>query len=548
MRDETEPRPTGHPVTPSGLAPPIRIGSPEEFARLRTVLVREGFTLHGVCERLGIDAIYQYRARADGRTKGVELVDARNLLIRMLMDGDVIAGDDVARLLAPADIEALATLGLLRDTGDGSHLQATVALYPSGPVYVASDGLAESERADAAMAADVVYPAITSSTQRFLAMLPATPCEAFLELCSGTGVAALSAARVARHAWAADITGRAAYFARFNAALNASDNVTVVQGDLYGAVPGLTFDRIAAHPPYLPSAEREYFFRDGGADGEQVTRRIIEGLPAHLRPGGRLYCSCLVTDRRRASIEERVRAMLGDREGEFDVLVSASYAVSPLDYCTRLVASGRRSFAEMEEQHDVFRELDVEQVVLCTLVVQRRRTERSVFTVRRHAGAGTGGRELEWLLRWEEAATDPEMPRIILRSRPAVSPHTELRLSHRLRNEQWEPSACAVATEVPFPIEASCPPWVAAFLARCDGGQTVREQFDYLKEAGAVAPDAREEEFAEMVSQFVAGGILEIDTFRLPGSAKPDRAIDIATDTATDTATAPRPGAAERAD
>ena len=43
----------------------------------------------------------------------------------------------------------------------------------------------------------------------FLDVMPNEPCDSFLELCSGTGIAALVAARdFAKHAWATDIADR----------------------------------------------------------------------------------------------------------------------------------------------------------------------------------------------------------------------------------------------------------------------------------------------------------------------------------------------------
>ena len=137
-----------------------------------------------------------------------------------------------------------------------------------------------------------------------------------LELCAGTGVAALRAARRgAAEAWATDIAPRCVEFARFNARLNdLADRVRVVESDAWSALGGETFDLVVAHPPYVPALSHRFDFRDGGADGEQVARRIVEGLgaaPASGRP---------VRDARRRSaiargapIAARVREWLGAR-------------------------------------------------------------------------------------------------------------------------------------------------------------------------------------------------------------------------------------------
>ncbi len=112
-----------------------------------------------------------------------------------------------------------------------------------------------------------------------------------LELCTGTGALALTAAaRGARRVVAVDRCPRAVLAARVNARLNALD-VEVRRGDLFGALaPGETFDLILANPPYLPApeVERPDPRWDAGADGRAVLDRILAGAPRHLRPGGTL--------------------------------------------------------------------------------------------------------------------------------------------------------------------------------------------------------------------------------------------------------------------
>src|SRR5205807_2146263 len=105
-------------------------------------------------------------------------------------------------------------------------------------------------------------------------------------------------------------------------------NVTMVEGDLYDAVRDLTFDRIVTHPPYVPAPRTELIFRDGGDDGEQILRRIIEGLPRHLRVGGRFYTLVLGADLEDENFEDRIRKWLGPSQAEFD-LVMVSHSLRP---------------------------------------------------------------------------------------------------------------------------------------------------------------------------------------------------------------------------
>ncbi len=115
--------------------------------------------------------------------------------------------------------------------------------------------------------------------------------ERVLELCTGTGALALTAAaRGARRVVAVDRSARAVVAARLNARLNGL-GVDVRRGDLFEAVhPGETFDLILANPPYLPAprVDRPDHRWDAGADGRAVLDRILARAPQHLRPGGTL--------------------------------------------------------------------------------------------------------------------------------------------------------------------------------------------------------------------------------------------------------------------
>lgn len=114
-----------------------------------------------------------------------------------------------------------------------------------------------------------------------------------LELCTGSGVVALSVAERGLRVTAVDVSRRAAWTARLNAVLNRT-RLDVRRGDLFGSVAGERFDAIVANPPYLPAASDEVPKRgaarawDAGDDGRAVIDRICREAPAHLTPGGTL--------------------------------------------------------------------------------------------------------------------------------------------------------------------------------------------------------------------------------------------------------------------
>jgi len=111
-----------------------------------------------------------------------------------------------------------------------------------------------------------------------------------LDVCTGSGVLAITAARRGAHATAVDISRRAVLCARLNARLNGV-RVRAVRGDLLAAVGDEQFDAIVSNPPYLPGdpelpqsgAERAW---EGGRDGRALLDRLCEQAPSHLAPGG----------------------------------------------------------------------------------------------------------------------------------------------------------------------------------------------------------------------------------------------------------------------
>jgi release factor glutamine methyltransferase len=115
---------------------------------------------------------------------------------------------------------------------------------------------------------------------------------AVLDLCTGTGILGLTAARLGARATAVDINRRAALNARLNARLNRLA-LEVLRGDLFAPLGGRRFDLIVSNPPYIPAppdaatrgAARAW---DAGPEGRELLDRICDGAAEHLRPGGRV--------------------------------------------------------------------------------------------------------------------------------------------------------------------------------------------------------------------------------------------------------------------
>jgi len=173
--------------------------------------------------------------------------------VQLLLAGNSVSRVQLNGIIPSAAQESLEALGILcPHPAQPERCYSPVALYPVDDLFIASDRWKTLDGSP--IAKDYVFPAIHPLTHDFLALLPHGPCERLLDLCSGTAIAALRASRCyARQSWAVDITERATRLGEFNRRLNDVRNATVLQGDLYKPLTGMRFDRIVAHPPYVPT-------------------------------------------------------------------------------------------------------------------------------------------------------------------------------------------------------------------------------------------------------------------------------------------------------
>jgi methylase of polypeptide subunit release factors len=497
-------------TTPASTPSPLRLDDDAAFDTMRAFLRDAGFEEDEICRRLDLGSIDQFRALRDGRAE-VAPRDALDVLVHLFLDNEPLAWSEAEALLPADGLAAMRSLGLVRDhRADPTRVVANVLMYPTESLYIASD-VAALPDGDGARWWDLVYAAITTNTRNFLATMPRQPCSAFLDLCSGTGIAALVAAsRFANHAWAIDVADRSTEFARFNARLNAIANVTAMSGDLYAPVAGLTFDRIVAHPPYVPSRETRMIYRDGGSDGEGVTRRIIAALPEFLRPGGAFHCACTATDRKEAPLEQRLRDMLGPAASDFDIAVVVTNEFDPTEYYVRLAIAGRGTWAEAEEWHHHFASLGVTKMVYATISIVRHERPHEPFTVRRRIGKATGAAELSTLVRAAEVSASAESLGRVLEGRPVLQSHVTLTSDHTQEDGEWALRSCTLNTSVPFDVRLPCPPSMVAVIGRMDGSKTVRQLFDEVAVSGALAEDATVERLAAYVHLLTVHGLVEL--------------------------------------
>ena len=123
-----------------------------------------------------------------------------------------------------------------------------------------------------------------------------------LDLCTGSGCLAVMAADVFPNARvdAIDVSADALAVARRNVDdYRFAARISLIESDLFEALPNKRYDVIVCNPPYVTDASmatlpREYQHEPklalaGGVDGLAVIRRVLRGSRGYLKRGGQLF-------------------------------------------------------------------------------------------------------------------------------------------------------------------------------------------------------------------------------------------------------------------
>lgn len=299
-----------------------------DLAALRRRFAEHGYGERAARERLGIaDVCHLSPERAAVWDRFVlRRGPPLDALIRLFLLG---LPEAEAHVPFSAEERGLLLAANLIEAANAGAVRARVALFPVEDRLVATD-FASSPAPNRVMA--------LGADSYGLARLVPRPARAdanrALDLCTGSGVVALEAARLYGEVRGLDVSPRAVNFARFNALLNGVANCTFEVSDVYEAVRGERFDLVTANPPFVPSDGVEVLFRDGGRGGEDVLARVVEGARAHLAPGGVCAIVADLVEHAGRPYEEKLRGWLGP-DAAADGLVLRAPGTGPLDYAMR---------------------------------------------------------------------------------------------------------------------------------------------------------------------------------------------------------------------
>ena len=309
-------------------------------------------------------------------------------------------------------------------------------------------------------------------------------------------------------------------FAKFNAALNGIHNVTFALGDLFHRWKAARL--IASLRIRLTS--RSSSRRKFSTAAARLERKLPSGslleLPARLKPGGRLYCRTLGTERPSQSFEKRIREWLGReaagvRCGFVRLANLGAAAICPRGnaeqewrqggICTVGEALYKERRARARDRH--------------VIVFSRLDGQRPAFTLRRTIGSGTSAATLDWAMAGKRKCTEKEP------CSGSCGPSLWLLLVSKsscgtsLRDGEINPENFTLSIETPFATDCRVQPWMALLLPRCDGKTTVADLFEMAKQNGWIIPETPAEEFSRLLATLISGGFLQTEEFKLPAEA-----------------------------
>ena len=394
-------------------------------------------------------------------------------LVRLFVGGITVNPAELSAVLGPDSVDALIDSALLEATPDGYG--ATVRLIPFDDLLFACDRM---ERHRDRAADFVVGPSPVAQTLAALTLRK--PVERTLDLGCGAGVLALLAARHSKHVVALDLNTRAAALTRFNAALNASEGVETVAGDLFAPLSGQRFDLIVSNPPFVIGPDSTYLYRDGG---EQICTRIVEEAPAHLVAGGCLQMLCNWPERAGEDWRAAVTAWFAGNECDAWVL-----RLQSLDAMTYAVTWLSQEFAgqaipdaTLAHWMAHLSSLAIASVGTGLVVISRPRARKPWLEVRDAPTLiGTAGTCIGHVLAARDFAATFDADDALLATCLRPSPDLEYRTRQRPGGNGWQLHRAELKLIQGFSFAVNADPVVTQLIGQLDGRRTVREALDIV--------------------------------------------------------------------
>jgi SAM-dependent methyltransferase len=480
---------------------------PSDAAVLREFFREAGYTESGLEKTLG----GTYPPSPQLRTAARLLYLTRepgplNLLARWFLLGGAVPTAVASRTIPQPVLEACLRGGLL--VHDGDDLRATAVIAAHGDLLVASDSfqqLASPDGRDHVLGLNLTAKYLLDFTIR-------RPAGDFLDLCSGSGIQGLAAARQAERVICTDLSARAIAFAAFNARLNGLENVTCTAGDRFAAVAGQRFDHIVCNPPFVLAPSAEFVFRDNPLPLDAFVEGLAREAPGYLNPGGHFQMICEWVEVEGESWQARLGRWL---EGSgCDVWVLKDYTRDPSLYAQmRLRETLAASEGHDEETFRRWMDYYAAHRVVAVhggLVAMRRRDGANwlrIDEIAQSYGKDLGAAILAGFEARDFLAAH-EDDEALLDTRPTLASDCRVHQEYRAAESGWQPQPARLEQREGLRRGLNLEPSVAMFLGGFNGGRAVREALAELAAEADAQPAQVQTEVLQVIRRMIDLGFL----------------------------------------
>jgi methylase of polypeptide subunit release factors len=478
---------------------------PEDAQCLRGYFTDQGYTEDGIRRHLHAPELPSGRLRNLPRLLDrTHVPSALNTLLRLFWIGVSPGVQEAADRLPGWVLESLLLSGLVRK--DESQLTPQVMMLPIEGFLIAADHVSKIEAAYPEL---VLWPNPTSSLlSRFTVRRPS---RATLDLGTGSGVLALTAARHSEHVVATDLNPRAVSFAAFNASLNGIEGIEFLVGDTFAPVAGRTFDLIFSNPPFFISPGNGYLFCDNPMDLDQMCRRLVREVPTHLNEGGHFQMLCEWAELEGEPWRERLSEWFKDTG--CDAWILKGNTQSPSQYAQEHIRSVTVSAERDAELYKDYMEYYRQRRVVAIhdgIVAMHRRPGKNWVLVDEAAQLPKepfGDAVLQAFAARDFLASHTSETQM-LSIRPKLSEHARLERIFEPAEGRWRPASLTLRLVKGFPSHLELQPLVAEFLSGCDGKRTLGDLTQELATKANVPLETVRKESLAMVRTLIERAFL----------------------------------------
>jgi methyltransferase family protein len=479
---------------------------PERSKRFRDFLAETTYSTSGIREVLPGNDV-----PADALRNLPKLLDLSrptstlHTLVRWFMVGAPVIRRAADHWVPAWLIETCLDSGLLAEEGDS--LAPRAMLVPFDNALFATDlayNLTSSATAD-------VVSGINPTTMTVHRFAMHRHSRATLDLGTGCGPQAITAAAHSDHVVGTDLNPRAIEYAAFNARLNACDNVEFLTGDGFTPVAGRRFDHIIINAPFYISPTNRYLYSDNPDPLDGFCRRLIRQAPDYLTEGGCLQMMFAWVQTKDQPWKERLASWFEGTGCDAWVLRVASHEAD--EYALERIAEAVPSDLEAANRAfrvwmDHYRAHHLTAVHVGLLTLRRRDGQNWI----RHGelprrGGNAFGHIIERCLDnadFRRTTSDEEL----LNSKLMVPPDARLERNLTCRDGCWQPTSIQLTLADGIPYSETLRPEFANFVTRLDGKQPLSHHIGQLVSETGVPRPRTDRECLTLVHRLLEKGLL----------------------------------------